>query len=640
MRHFLAGLALGGASLGALAQSTQPAVASSPVPATAPAAAPAAQGPAIAHMEPPFWWAGMQQRELQLMVHGDNIAELEPSLDYPGVRIARTIRVPSRNYLFIDLALDPQVRPGQVDIVFKGATRTVSHPYRLLAREPGSRERQGFSSKDAIYQIMPDRFANALPGNDNVDGMPDKADRKGGLGRHGGDIQGIIDHLDYVAGMGFTQLWPTPLIENNSPGFSYHGYAATDLYRIDPRYGSNDDFRRLSGEARKHGIGIIQDVVLSHIGAHHWWMKDLPTPDWVNYPDRFTPTHHYHTAVQDPYASREDADNFTRGWFVKSMPDLNQSNPLVANYLIQNNIWWIEYASLSGLRIDTFGYSDGAFLTEYTRRLMDEYPNLNLVGEEWNTKVPVVARWQRGKVNFDGYRAYTPSLMDFPVAEAMRGALADKKGGNVFNEVYETLSLDYLYPEPSNLVLFADNHDMSRIYSVVHEDFDKYRMAMIFMMTAPRIPQFYTGDEILMTSATGERNDATYRTPFPGGWAGDRVNAFTGTGLKPKERAAQEFVRKLANWRKGQPVIHHGRMMHFGPQDNTWVYFRYDDKKKVLVAFNNNAKEMALDTARFREMLAGVAGGVDVLTGKAYDLREKLVLAPRAAIVLELDAPR
>ncbi len=617
MRQLLATIVLGSASLAAFAQA-----------------------PAIDRMEPPFWWAGMHDNKVQLMVHGEAIGDLTPTLSYPGARIASVTRTPNRNYLFIDLVLDPKVAPGTFDITFSGAGRTTTHAYRLLARDPGSATRQGFSSKDAIYQIMPDRFANGDPSNDNVAGMLDKADRKGGLGRHGGDIQGAINHLDYIADMGFTQLWPTPLIENNMPGYSYHGYAATDLYKIDPRYGSNEDFVRLSTEAKKRGIGIIQDVVLSHIGSHHWWMKDVPAPDWINYNDKFVPTQHYHTAVQDPYGSKEDADNFTRGWFVKSMPDLNQSNPLLANYIIQNNIWWIEYAKLSGLRIDTFGYSDSAFLSEYTRRIMAEYPNLNLVGEEWSIKVPVVARWQRGKDNFDGYRAYMPSMMDFPVAEAMRNALADKKGGNVFSDVYETLSLDYLYPEPGNLVLFADNHDMSRIYSVAGEDFDKYKMAMVFMMTAPRIPQFYVGDELLFTSPTKDRDDASYRIPFPGGWAGDKVNAFTGTGLKDKPRAAQAFVRKLTNWRKSQPVIHSGRMMHYGPQNNTYVYFRYNADKKVLVAFNNNAKEMALDVDRFREMLTGVTSGVDVLTGKTFDLRSTLTLPPRASVILELEAAR
>jgi neopullulanase len=599
-----------------------------------------AQSPAIAHMEPPFWWVGMQHKGLQLMVHGERIADLEPSLAYPGVRIASVTRVPSRNYLFIDLEVGQEAQPGKFDIVFKGAGRQASYAYQLLAREPGSAQRQGFTSRDTIYQVMPDRFANGNPGNDSTPDTLEKANRANGSGRHGGDIQGIIERLDYIQGMGFTQLWPTPLVENDMPAYSYHGYAATDHYRIDPRYGSNEDFRRLSNEAKKRGIGLIQDVVLSHIGSSHWWMKDLPTPDWVNYGGKFVPTQHHRVAVQDPYASKEDADNFTRGWFVESMPDLNQSNPLVANYLIQNNIWWIEYAGLSGLRIDTFGYSDGAFLSDYTRRLMAEYPKLNMVGEEWSKLVPVVARWQRGKDNFDGYSASTPSLMDFPLAEAMRTALADKRGGNVFTDVYETLSLDYLYPEPGNLVLFEANHDMSRIWSAVGEDFDRYRMMMVFLMTMPRIPQLYTGDEILMTSATRERDDASYRRDFPGGWAGDRIDAFTGKGLTAQQRAAQELVRKLANWRKGQSVIHHGKLMHYGPRDNTYVYFRYDGDKKVLVAFNNNPKKMVLDTHRFREMLAGVPGGVDVLSGKRFELGKELRLPAKASVILELEAAR
>jgi glycosidase len=569
-------------------------------------------------------------------VHGERIADLEPTLSYPGVRIAAVTRVASRNYLFIDLVIADEARPGAFDITFKGAGRGTKYSYRLLAREKGSAERAGFGSADAIYQVMPDRFANGNPANDTVAGLADKDGRAMGHGRHGGDIQGMIDHLDYIAGLGFTQLWPTPLVENNAPAASYHGYAATDHYRIDPRYGSNEDYLRLSKEARKHGIGLIQDVVLSHIGSGHWWMKDLPTPDWVNHGGKFVPTHHHRVAVQDPYASRADRENFTTGWFAPGMPDMNQTNPLVANYLIQNNIWWIEYAGLSGLRIDTFGYSDGAFLTEYTKRLMAEYPRLNMVGEEWSKLPAVVSHWQKGKVNFDGYTSSMPSLMDFPLTETMRTTLASKEGTWLFNDVYETVSLDYLYPNPGNLVLFEGNHDMPRLFSVVGEDINRYKMDIVFVMTMPRIPQFYTGDEILMTSATKERDDSSYRTDFPGGWAGDKVNAFTGAGLTAPQREAQEFVRRLVNWRKAQPVIHHGKLMHYGPEDNTWVYFRYDERKKVMVAFNLNAREMALPTARFDEMLKGVESGVDVLSGKRYDLKTELKLAPNSVVVLEL----
>jgi len=595
-----------------------------------------AQAPAIDHMDPPFWWAGMQNKGLQLMVHGPGIGELVPSLDYPGVRIASSSRVASKNYLFIDLIVGEEAKPGSFDIVFKGAGgRTATYAYKLLAREPGSAQRKGFDTKDAIYQVMPDRFANGDPSNDSVAGLPDKLDRKLGHGRHGGDIKGMIDHLDYIEGLGFTQLWPTPLVENDMKAASYHGYAATDLYKIDPRYGSNDDFKRLSTEAKKHGIGLIQDVVLSHIGLNHWWMKDLPTPDWINHPGKFVPTKHYHTAVHDPYASKEDAENFTTGWFSPGMPDMNQTNPLVANYLIQNNIWWIEYAGLSGLRIDTFGYSDGKFLSEYTRRLMAEYPHLNMVGEEWSKLPSLVSHWQRGKVNFDGYVSSMPSLMDFPLTEAMRDGLA-KKDGDIFRDVYETLSQDYLYPDPKRLVLFEGNHDMARIYSVVNEDFDRYKMDIAFVMTMPRIPHFYSGDELLMTSDVKVRNDNSYRTDFPGGWAGDRVNAFTGKGLSPRVREAQDFIRKLVTWRKNNPVIHEGKLMQYGPENNTWVYFRYDDNKKVMVAFNANTKEMVLPAARFHEMLDGVASGRDVLSGKTYALKDEIRLPAKSTLILEL----
>ncbi|KQQ87850.1 glycoside hydrolase family 13 protein [Massilia sp. Leaf139] len=594
----------------------------------------AAAAPAIAHLEPPFWWTGMQDKGLQLMVHGAGIGGMQARIDYPGVRIAASTRVANSNYLFIDLEIAAEAKPGTFEIVFEGAGATLRHAYELRARAPGSRQRQGFGNADAIYQIMPDRFANGDPANDSVPGMLEKADRKHPGGRHGGDIQGAIDRLDYIAGLGFTQLWPTPLVENDMPAYSYHGYASTDHYRIDPRYGSNEDFVRLSTEAKRRGIGLIQDVVLSHIGKNHWWMKDLPTPDWINFGGNFTPTAHHRVSVQDKYASQADSRNFTAGWFVESMPDLNQTNPLVANYLIQNNIWWIEYANLAGLRIDTYSYSDGAFLTQYTKRIMDEYPNLNLVGEEWSTLVPVVARWQRGKINFDGYTSSLPSLMDFPLVEAMRTALTTPDKG--FNEVYQTLSLDYLYPEPEKLVLFGGNHDMARMYSAAGEDFDRYRMNLVFLMTMPRIPQFYTGDEILMTSTVKGRDDASYRRDFPGGWAGDKANAFTGAGLTARQRAAQELVRKLATWRKGQPVIHSGRLMHFGPEDNTWVYFRYQDNKRIMVAMNNNDKEMRLPTGRFQEMLKGTARGVDVLTGATVDLARELRLAPKATLLIEL----
>jgi glycosidase len=592
----------------------------------------------IDHMDPPLWWTGMHHGKLQLMVHGPCIADLEPSLNYAGVRIASVSRVANNNYLFIDLEIAPDAAPGKLDLAFQRDGRTLRYGYQLLARAKDSAQRVGFNSGDAIYQVMPDRYANGDPANDNAAGMTEQSNREQGYGRHGGDIKGMAEHLDYVAGMGFTMIWPTPLLESNMPAVSYHGYATTNHYRIDPRYGSNEEFRDFVTRARGKGVGVIQDVVLNHIGIKHWWMQDMPTPDWLTHQGKFVPTQHHRVALQDPYASQEDKRDFTAGWFSKSMPDLNQANPYVATYLIQNNIWWIEYAGLAGLRVDTYGYSNSEFLSRWSGAVMAEYPKLNLVGEEWSTLIPVVARWQQGKRNVDGYASHMPSMMDFPLNDAMRRALAAPDGAEQgLNNIYEALSQDFLYANPGNLVLFEGNHDLSRIYSELNADPDLFRMAMAFVATAPRIPQFYTGSEILMTSTIKERDDASYRRDFPGGWQGDKVNAFTGAGLEPRQAAAQDYVKKLFNWRKGASVIHHGKLMHYGPEQNTYVYFRYDGAKKVMVALNKNNTDTVLKTARFHEMLDGVRAGVDVISGQRVSLDGEVKLPARSALILEIE---
>jgi len=596
-----------------------------------------AQDYRVQHMEPAFWWSGMHDPHLQLMVHGPKLGDLEPSVNYPGVRIASVAHVANHNYLFIDLQLDGAA-PGKFDIVFsKNGKPAARYTYELRARAAGSAQRQGFSNEDAIYQVMPDRFANGDPSNDSVASLADKLDRKNGSGRHGGDLKGMTDHLDYIASMGYTQIWPTPLVENNQPAYSYHGYAATDQYKVDARYGSNEDYVRFVAKAREKGIGVIQDVVLNHIGSAHWWMKDMPMQDWISYDGKFVPTAHHRVAVQDPYGSKEDRRNFTQGWFGSHMPDMNQANPFVATYLIQNNIWWIEYAGLSGLRVDTYGYSDSAFLTEWSRRIREEYPNLTMVGEEWSMHIPIVAHWQEGKQNFDGYVSHMPSMMDFPLNDTLRKALADTDGTYSLTDVYEALSQDYLYPNASKLVLFEGNHDMARTFSVVNDDPQLWRMAMAFTLTVPRIPQLYYGTEILMPSTVKGRDDPSYRRDMPGGWAGDTVNAFTGEGLMPAQRESQAWLKKLLNWRKTASVVHHGKMMHYGPEENTYVYFRYDGTNKVMVVFNKNTKDVPLATARFHEMLSGVHTGTDVLTGKSYALDATAITLPaRSVLVLEV----
>ncbi len=599
-----------------------------------------AQDYRIEHMEPASWWAGMRHQPLQLLVHGKNIADLEPSLTYPGVRITKVHRVANRNYLFVDLHIDATAQPGKFDIAFAAPGKgSVIYNYALQARAPGSAERKGFSSADAIYLVMPDRFANGNPANDTVAGMPDKLDRQNGSGRHGGDLQGMTNALGYIADMGYTMVWPTPLVENNMPAYSYHGYSATDLYKIDARYGSNDDFRMFTAKAREKGIGVIQDVVLNHIGMGHWWMRDLPTPDWITHNGQYAPTQHHRVAVQDPYASQADRKDFTTGWFSPNMPDLNQANPYLATYLMQNAVWWIEYAGLAGLRVDTYGYSDTAFLADWSRHILQEYPNLNLVGEEWSPHIPVVAHWLKGKQNFDGYVSHMPSMMDFPLNDMLRKVLAGENGYSL-KTLYETVSQDYQYPNAGNMTLFEGNHDMSRLFSELKHDDALFRIAMAYVLTMPRIPQLYYGTEIQMTSTTKGRDDPSYRRDFPGGWAGDKVNAFTGQGLTKQQREAQAYVKKLLNWRKGQGVIHNGKLMHFGPENDTYVYFRYDGARKVMVAINLNGKAMPLKTARFAEMLAGVAEGRDVVSGQRHALKDEITLPARSALVLELEQPR
>ena len=592
----------------------------------------------IKHLEPESWWVGMKEGQLQLMVHGDQIADLTPDLSYPGVTIQRVIRVANKNYLFIDLEIGTVAQAGEFAIDFKLQNELVlSYTYHLNARKKGSSQRIGFNAADAIYLVMPDRFANGNQNNDSVMTLTDKVNRGDPAGRHGGDLQGISEHLDYLAEMGFTQIWSTPLTENNQPQASYHGYASTNLYQVDARFGSNQEYRNLVDKAKSKGLGFIQDVVLNHIGSGHWWMKDLPSADWLNFQDKYVVTNHKRTTIQDPHASVADRKRFSDGWFVESMPDLNQRNPLLANYLIQNNIWWIEYAGLSGLRVDTYPYSDPSFLTKWSKRIIDEYPNFNMVGEEWTSNPAIVSYWQKGKVNSDHYHSYSPSMMDFPLYYALQEGLMGEEGDRTgFNILYEALANDFQYPAAENLVIFEGNHDTSRVFSELAQDYPLYRMAMVYLATMRGIPQFFYGTEILMTSPK-RRDDGKVRSDFPGGWAGDAVNAFSGQGLSPDQREAQQFMRRLLNWRKNATVIHTGRLMHFAPEDGTYVYFRYNDSKKVMVVFNKNSSQVTLDLARFGEILPPQSSATEVLSGQKLSLSKSLAVPARAVMLLDLN---
>lgn len=591
----------------------------------------------ISHLEPANWWVGMKHNRVEVLVHGEKISDLTPQLDYAGVEVAEVKRVENRNYLFVTLAIAESAKPGFFDLQFAQDNKPVTRfRYEIKAREKNSAQRKGFDSSDVIYLITPDRFANGDPNNDSVEALTEKANRNLAGGRHGGDIAGMTKHLDYIADMGFTQIWPNPLLENNQPQYSYHGYAATNNYLIDARFGSNEDFKHFVSAAKKKGIGVIQDIILNHIGSQHWWMKDLPTSDWLNNQQTYVETNHRRTTIQDPYAAPADKARFVDGWFSRAMPDLNQRNPLVANYLIQNTLWWIEYAGLSGIREDTYGYADEKFLTAWAKAVMDEYPNLNIVGEEWSNNPAVVAHWQKGKVNPSGHVSYMPSVMDFPIHEALRVALLEEESWDKgFIRLYETLANDFIYPDPLNLVIFPENHDTSRIYSFLHEDVDLFKMAMVYTATMRGIPQLYYGSEILMTSPR-ERDDGAVRADMPGGWAGDKHNAFTGKGLVKAQLDTQRYLKRLLTWRKTASVIHTGKLQHFAPLDGIYVYFRYNEEKMVMVILNKNTQQKTLELVRFEDFLKGKQSGVNVITRQKVDLTGVLTLAGRSSSIIEI----
>jgi len=591
----------------------------------------------IDHLEPPFWWVGMADDRLQILVHGERISKLVPEISYPGVTVSEVNKIENPNYLFINLKVSSIVEPGEFDIVFKRNRKTqIRYKYKILERKLDSGSRQGFSAKDVIYLITPDRYVNGNPNNDSDPKLKEKSNRKNKDGRHGGDLQGIMENLDYIEKMGFTQLWLNPVLENNHASFSYHGYSTTDYYNIDPRYGSNDLYRELSRRAKDKNIGLIKDIILNHIGSEHWWMNDLPSEDWINNKGKFRSTSHVHEVVHDPYATQTEKNEYTDGWFVRTMPDLNQRNSFLATYLIQCSIWWIEFADLSGFRIDTYSYVDKDFLSLWSGRISAEYPNFNFVGEEWPgvPNITATAYWQSGSKTYDDYKSSTPSMMDFPFQNALINALKGKESWNSgIGDIYRVIANDFVYGDPYNLMVFGDNHDMQRIYSQLNHDMDLYKMAMSIILTMRGIPQIYYGTEIILKS-TGDHGEL--RKDFPGGWQGDRVNAFTGKSLGKEKSDAQMFLKTLLNWRKNSLPIAKGRLIHYPPKDGVYVYFRSHDDELVMVLVNNNSDPVSIDLKRFYEVLDKRTKARSVISILDYDLREKISIKQKTVLILDV----
>ena len=591
----------------------------------------------IERVEPPFWYAGMNHSDLQIMFYGKNIAQNEVAISN-GIIIKDIQKTENQNYVFVTIDTK-NIQAQDIVFTFKNGKKSFTKNYSLKSRKENSRFRESYSSIDVMYLLMPDRFANGNPNNDSHPTVTEKGNRALPGGRHGGDIEGIIKNIPYLNELGVTAVWSTPLCEDNDETYSYHGYGQSDVYKIDPRYGTNEDYLRLSQELHNRGMKNIMDYVTNHWGWQHWMYKDLPTRDWLHQFPEFTQSNFRMTTQFDSNASSIDAKNCMDGWFVKSMPDLNQSNTLVLNYLIQNAIWWIEYADLDGFRVDTFSYNDKEGISKWTKSITDEYPYFNIVGEVWMHDQAQMSYWQKdSKIGaIQSFNSYLPSVMDFTLHDAF---------GSVFNEdnaswdkgiikVYENFTNDFLYPNTNNLLTFIENHDTQR-FNHLYPDFKKYQMAMTLIATIRGIPQVYYGSEIGM-AGNKDKGDADIRQDFPGGWNGDSNNAFTQSGRTKVQNQYFDFTSKLLNWRKNKAVIHSGKTTHYVPEKNVYVYFRYNDTESVMVVINNSNDKQTIKTNRFQENTNLYKIGKDIFTNASIELKNDITIDGKSVLVLELN---
>jgi glycosidase len=589
------------------------------------------------HVEPPFWWTGMNHSGLQLLVHGKDIASTEASLVYDGVTLLRTNRTGNPNYLFLDLAIEAKASPGEFTIEFhKDGALMARYQYRLYGRHPGSSQRKGFDASDVIYLVMPDRFANGDTTNDSVAGMLEKADRNDPNGRHGGDMKGISDHLDYIKDLGVTALWLNPFLENNNPRFSYHGYAITDFYKTDPRLGTNTDYLKLVDSCHSLGIKVIMDMVFNHCSTYHWFIQDLPSYDWIHQFSQYTPSNFRASTLMDSHASEYDRTKMLTGWFDRHMADLNQKNIFLTTYLIQNSIWWIEYAGLDGIRLDTQPYVYKDMIAQWGQRIKEEYPDFTIVGEAWLQDESMTAYFQEDAHNSDGYNSFIPGVTDFPLYYALSVVFNEEESYSTgMAKLYDVIAQDFLYAHPNRNLVFADNHDLTRFFTSVNEDLDKYRMGMTYILTTRGIPVIYYGTEILMTGHA-EKGHGTIRTDFPGGWPGDPKNAFTAAGRTEQQNQAFNFIRKLITWRDAKPMIHDGYLKHFVPDDGIYTYFRYNNTGTVMVIMNNTMEQKTVSTGNYSECMGDYSSGYDVTGGNRIEELNTIDVPAKTARIIEL----
>ena len=604
-----------------------------------------ANGGAV-RIDPAFWWVGMKNPKLQLLVHATGIGtkrsvSIDPTspktAPYSGATIESVQPLENPDYLIVNLAIAPDAKPGKMILAFntepgnnKIKSRTIS--YELRARNTDPSRTQGLTQADFIYMLMPDRFSNGDLKNDVVKGTRvNHIARDSMYARHGGDLKGIQNHFAYFKQLGVTAIWPTPVVENDMPKASYHGYAVTDCYKIDPRYGTNEEYVQFVKAAHADGLKVVQDIVLNHWGSYHHLFLDKPAADWFHAFPTFTRSNYNAFALNDPHGSARDYQLFNDGWFDTTMPDVNQGNPLVATYLIQNFLWWVESTGLDGYRIDTYPYSNPQFLMAWGKAIGEEYPKLALFGEAWEgTEAEQAFYAQNILPPVNGFKSNLPGLLDFQITFAISDALKTENGD--LSKLYHALQADWLYVDATRNVPFLDNHDMSRFYSVIGEDFNKFKTGIAWLLTLRGTPQLYYGTEVLMKNFSDP--DGKVREDFPGGFVGDKTNYFVS---RPGQAGqAFDYVSKLANYRKAHPVLSSGKLMQFIPQDGVYTYFRYTDTECVMVIANNTKDEKTVDGTRFAERTAGFTSGVEVVSGAAISDLKTLRVPPHTAWVVEL----
>jgi glycosidase len=588
-------------------------------------------------VEPPFWWTGMANQTLEILIYDEKIKDFEVNLNAnKSIQLKTVHRVANPNYLFIEIVIGPGTKPCIFDIILSKGAITKKYPYELKTRKKDPSKVQGLNSSDLIYLIMPDRFANGDYTNDSFDDMLQSGiNRDKMYFRHGGDLQGIINQLDYLQELGVTALWLNPVMENDQPYASYHGYAVTDHYNIDKRFGSNEAYKTFVEKCHEKGIKVIMDIIFNHCGHEHWLIKDLPSEDWVHQWSEFTRSNFRSSVLSDPYASKSDTKQLLEGWFDYSMPDLNQKNPRLANYLIQNTIWWVEYSGQDAYRIDTWFFPDQDFLSDWAKRIKEEFPTLGMYGETWAQMQSVQATFAQNSGLTDGYNSNLPSITDFQLHFALEEALMKPQGWTEgVSKIYYTLAQDFLYEDPQRNVIFLDNHDKSRFFSTIEEDVDKFKSGIAFLLTMRGIPSLYYGTEQLFSGISNP--DGLVRQDFPGGWKDDKINKFKTTDRTAAEKDAFEYVKKLAHYRKNTPTLHNGKLTHFMPVDGIYVYFRYDNDKTIMVIMNTNEKGIEATTDRFTERMAGFTKAKNVVSEKVLTNLEKIKIGKNSTIVLEL----